>query len=314
MNINYEKIQQSIKEYGQYILNSIRNQYSSSLTKDQLQTIDELLNMDFIVIEKPSLEDIAFFSKQEGITNHENYSSEYIPSAHGGRTKGDNKIHVYPYSKAFNNCKSDDEIINFCIENIIIHEIFHYFIRPNVMDNNDVEKEEFGHYLTEGLVQLYTEEFAKKNNLGNPKSNYNKNVSFAKKLISSFPNSLTKNQINKIIFSLDQNEMLAISQNGESLYNDYISEINFHQNITSFITKMGNSIGMNTNNDKLKSIINHYKIVNDKNEIYNELSKNIKLLFENNFELQELYNKELNEIIQNEQLSNIFNCEQSIKK
>src|SRR5574344_485641 len=101
MNNNYEKIQQSINEYGQYILNCIKNQYSSSLTQEQLQNIENLLSTEFIVIEKPTKEDIEFFSKQDGITNPEDYSAEYIPSAHGGRAKGDNKIHIYPYTKSF---------------------------------------------------------------------------------------------------------------------------------------------------------------------------------------------------------------------
>ena len=171
MNINYEKIQQSINEYGQYILNSIKNQYSSSLTPKQLQNIDKLLNTTFIVIERPTKEDIEFFSKQAGIINSEDYSSEYIPSAHGGRTKDDNKIHIYPYTKSFSNCKSNEEIIQSCIDSIVIHEIFHYFIRPNLSNDNENIKDEFGHFLTEGLVQYYTEEFAKKYRLGNLKSN-----------------------------------------------------------------------------------------------------------------------------------------------
>lgn len=128
MNINYEKIQQSINEYGNYILTCIKNQYSSSLTQGQLQNIDSLLNTNFIVIERPTKEDIAFFSKQAGITNPENYSSEYIPSAHGGRTKEDNKIHIYPYTKSFSDCKSDEEIIQSCVDNIVVHEIFHYLL------------------------------------------------------------------------------------------------------------------------------------------------------------------------------------------
>ena len=54
MNIDYEKIQQSINEYGKYILNCIKNQYNSSLTQEQLQNIESLLNTEFIVIEKPT--------------------------------------------------------------------------------------------------------------------------------------------------------------------------------------------------------------------------------------------------------------------
>lgn len=61
MNINYEKMQQSINEYGQYILNCIKNQYSFSMTPDQLKNLDDLLDTEFIVIEKPTKEDVEFF-------------------------------------------------------------------------------------------------------------------------------------------------------------------------------------------------------------------------------------------------------------
>lgn len=66
MNINYEKMQQSINEYGQYILNCIKNQYGFSMTPDQLKNLDDLLDTEFIVIEKPTKEDVEFFSKQTG--------------------------------------------------------------------------------------------------------------------------------------------------------------------------------------------------------------------------------------------------------
>lgn len=98
-NINYEKMRQTLNEYGKYILNCIKNQYSSSLTKEQIQNIDCLLNTNFIIIERP--------------------------------TKEDNKIHIYSYAKSYSQFKTDDEIIELCINNIVVYEIFHYFIRPN---------------------------------------------------------------------------------------------------------------------------------------------------------------------------------------
>lgn len=297
MNINYEKIQQSINEYGNYILTCIKNQYSSSLTQGQLQNIDSLLNTNFIVIERPTKEDIAFFSKQAGITNPENYSSEYIPSAHGGRTKEDNKIHIYPYTKSFSDCKSDEEIIQSCIDNIVIHEIFHYFIRPNLFNEINTIKGEFGQFITEGLVQHYAEEFAKKYRLGNPKSNYGKNVEFAKQLIASFPNNLTQAQIDRIVFTYNQDELLNIVQNGNEMYQEYVDELQFKEDISTFITIMGIDMGMNKEDEKLKGIIKHYKKIDDVNIIYDELSKNIELIFKNNMEMRDGYMLKLRNLI-----------------
>ena len=302
MNINYEKIQQSINEYGNYILNCIKNQYSSSLTQGQLQNIDSLLNTNFIVIERPTKEDIAFFSKQAGMTNPENYSSEYIPSAHGGRTKEDNKIHIYPYTKSFSDCKSDEEIIQSCIDNIVVHEIFHYFIRPNLFNESNKIKDEFGHFITEGLVQHYAEEFAKKYRLGNPKSNYGKNVEFVKQLIASFPNNLTQAQIDRIVFTYNQDELLNIIQNGNEMYQEYVDELQFKEDISTFITIMGIDMGMSKEDEKLKGIIKHYKKIDDVNIIYDELSKNIELIFKNNMEMRDGYMLKLRNLISDRKL------------
>jgi len=302
VNINYEKIQQSINEYGNYILTCIKNQYSSSLTQGQLQNIDSLLNTNFIVIERPTKEDIAFFSKQAGITNPENYSSEYIPSAHGGRTKEDNKIHIYPYTKSFSDCKSDEEIIQSCVDNIVVHEIFHYFIRPNLFNEINTIKGEFGQFITEGLVQHYAEEFAKKYRLGNPKSNYGKNVEFAKQLIASFPNNLTQAQIDRIVFTYNQDELLNIVQNGNEMYQEYVDELQFKEDISTFITIMGIDMGMNKEDEKLKGIIKHYKKIDDVNIIYDELSKNIELIFKNNMEMRDGYMLKLRNLISDRKL------------
>ena len=302
MNINYEKMQQFINDYGQYILNCIKNQYSSSLTQEQLQNIDSLLNTNFIVIEKPTKEDIEFFSKQAGITNPKDYSVEYIPSAHGGRTKEDNKIHIYPYTKSFSDCESDEEIIQSCIDNIVVHEIFHYFIRPNLSNESETIKDEFGHFITEGLVQHYAEEFAKKYRLGKPKSNYGKNVEFVKQLIASFPDNLTQTQIDKIIFTYNQDELLKIAKNGNLMYQEFIDDLQFKEDISSFITTMGIDMGMNKDDEKLKGITRHYKKVDDVNIIFDELSKNIELAFKDNIEMRDGYMLKLKNLISDKKL------------
>ena len=314
MDINFERIQQSINEYGQYILNCIKNQYSSSLTQEQLQNIQELLNEQFIVVEKPSNEDIEFFSKQAGIVEPENYSSQYIPSAHGGRTKNDNKIHIYPYTKSFNDCKTDDEIIKFCIDDIIIHEIFHYFIRPNLSTESENIKDEFGHFITEGLVQYYAEQFSKQYRLGNPKSNYGKNVEFVKELIDSFPSNLTQSQIDSIIFSYNQDQLIELARNGEVMYEQYVDDLKFKEDISSFITIMGIDMGMSKDDKKLKDIIRHYKKVDDIQNLFEDLNENIKMIFKDNIELRDGYMFKLKNLISDKKLKTEMSRYQSEMK
>lgn len=306
MNIDYEKIQQSINEYGQYILSCIKNQYGSSLTPEQLQNIESLLNKEFIVIEKPTKEDVEFFSKQAGVTNPKDYSVDYIPSAHGGRTKEDNKIHIYPYTKSFSNCKNDEEIIQLCMDSIVVHEIFHYFIRPNLSNEGETMKDEFGHFITEGLVQYYSEEFAKKYRLGNPKSNYGKNVEFVKQLIASFPDNLTQTQIDKMIFTLNQDELLHMAKNGKYMYEEYVADAKFRKNISSFIVEMGDTIGMKQDDDHIQKILRHYKNMNDKNTMIEELFKNIDFIFKDQGEIRNYYKQKLKNMISDKNIKEEF--------
>ena len=289
MEINYDKVRKVINDYGSYIITSIKNQYYSSLSDEQRKMIDDLSKYSFIVLDEPSIKDTEFFSKQAGITDPSMYSEKYVPSAHGGRTKEDNKIHIYPYSKSFEKCNSDDEIIKSSIEDIVVHEIFHYFIRPNIK-STDIEKEEFGHFLTEGLVQHYAEEFAKNNRLGTPHSNYGKNVEFAKKLLSSYGS----NDIDKIVFSGD--DILSKSPIGEELFNEYKSDKTFRDNISSLVIDMCISMGMNPDDKNIKSYIKYYNDLDTKEDVVKDLKSKVDTFFNNNEELRNTFNNRLNDI------------------
>ena len=54
VDIDYEKMNNSINEFGKNVLHCIKIQYGSSLTQAQLEHIDRLLETDFIVVEKPN--------------------------------------------------------------------------------------------------------------------------------------------------------------------------------------------------------------------------------------------------------------------
>ncbi len=74
--------------------------------------------------------------------------------AHGGRAKGDGKIHYYPDSREF---ESDEDMIEEC-SGILAHEVFHYFIQPDAIDIDD-DYREMASYYTEGLVEKETRKF-----------------------------------------------------------------------------------------------------------------------------------------------------------
>ena len=193
-----------------------------------------------------------------------------------------------------------DKIIKSCVENIVVHEIFHYFIRPNLSLESKTTKDEFGHFLTEGLVQYYTEVFMQKHRLGSPKSNYGKNVEFAKKLISSFPQDLSQTQIDRIIFTYNQDELLKVSQNGKELYEEFSDELQLKKDISAFITDLCLNIGMKE--EEIKSIVRHYSKISNIDTIFDELSKNVEIIFKDNKEMQDSYMLKLRNLIFNEKL------------
>ncbi len=256
----------------------IKDQYRSSLSVEQINLIDKLIAEPFIVVDKPTQDNIEFFSKQEGITDSNNYSTKYIPSAHGGRTKGDNKIHIYPFAKSLESCTSNEEIINTYLDNIIVHEIFHYFIRPNINDNS-VVNDDFMHFITEGLVQLYAEDFSKKNRLNIPKSNYNKNVNAASELITNFPSQLSKNKVNTLIFNSSVDDLLLLSNKGNIVLKQFNDNKLFKSKLNNFLINVGKELGMAPDSEELKGIIKHYSKIDDINFINQELTS----LISNNF-------------------------------
>lgn len=78
---------------------------------------------------------------------------------------------------------------------------------------------------------------------------------------------MTQTEIDRIIFTYNQNQLLELSKNGKQLYDSYIENSIFQDNISLFIIEMGREIGMDINDERLKSIIRHYKKMDDCDEI-----------------------------------------------
>lgn len=136
--------------------------------------------------------------------------------------------------------------------------------------------------------------------LGSPKSNYGKNVEFAKKLISSFPSDLSQTQIDKIIFTYNQDELLKVSQNGKELYEEFSDDLQFQKDISAYITDLCLNIGMKE--EEIKSIVRHYNKISDLNTIFDELSKNVEIIFKDNREMQDSYMLKLRNLISDKKL------------
>lgn len=294
MKIEYEKIEQYLNAYGKLVLEKIKQDYGHALSEKQKEYLTQLSNdSKFIKVNKPTAEDIAFFSKQKGIEKEENFSQEYVPSAHGGRTKQDDKIHIYPYSKAFEKCKSNDEILNVCVKDLVVHEIFHYFIRPEAK-----EEKEFGHFLTEGLVQEYAEKLSQKYNLQMPKSNYNENVLAAQKIYAGFPSEWSEEKKERLVFQGSVEELITRSKEGKNVIQQFKENKKFKDDISLLVQESTFSLGMNEK--QTNEIVSFYKRMSNRSEVVSNLYNNLNEYFKANEQQKNYFVNRLKTIAPNE--------------
>ena len=283
MEIDYERIEQNVNAYGKQILKLIKEDYENVLSDAQKEYLKNILNdPNFIKVNKPTPEDIAFFSKQEGIEKEEDFSQDYVPSAHGGRTKQDDKIHIYPYTKAYAKCQSNDEVISLVKKDIIVHEIFHYFIRPEVK-----REEDFGHFLTEGLVQDQAEKFSKKHNLQQPKSNYSENVLAVQNIYAGLPDDWSEEKKDKLVFQGSLEELIFNSKEGKKELQEFKKNKVFKDNIISFIQESTSLLGMNK--AQSQKIVSYYKKITNKSEVVSSLYHNLNEYFKSNIQQKEYF-------------------------
>ncbi len=288
MPIDYEYIDKWLNLEASKIIKNIITSFSSCLTPEILKSLPQNLDK-FIVVNKPTKEDVERFSKEDGVKDPTEYSIEHVPSAHGGRAKNDGLIHIYPYSKSFENCQNNDEIISSCLNDIITHEIFHYFIRPDINIQNDPIKEDFSHYITEGLVQLYAEEYQLSQGKNKPYSNYDKNVETAKQLIAGLPDTIKKDftKLHQFIFSCSIDSLLANSKNGKDIFEKYSFNSNIRTKINNIVKETISQLGI-TDENEIKGIIKHFKKL-DINQAISEISAQLTQI--QNIELQTRLNE-----------------------
>lgn len=90
--LDYKEISKNLNDFGRDVLECIKTEYSQSLSSFQLDHIAQSLqDNQFIIVDNPSKEDLKFFGIKKDDSNIPN-----APSAHGGRTKNDDKIHIIP--------------------------------------------------------------------------------------------------------------------------------------------------------------------------------------------------------------------------
>lgn len=218
MEPNYQLIDEKVNSYAMDVISEILAKYSGIISKEAEEILWRRLNeKKIIIVDKPSVEDDLFFDND-------------IPTAHGPRTKNDGLIHIYPYK--FPNL-SNDELIQRYIDHIITHEIYHYLIKLDINNTYTPDEVAFGHYITEGMVQLMTE---KHTDILDTTSKYRKNVDSASIILDK---CLENNDLS-IIFRQNYKQIFEKYPNLASVYESYLKEKELEEKLTPLLTEIAN--------------------------------------------------------------------------
>jgi len=193
-NIDNESIENYLLECSKKYLKIIFYEYGSFMSLEQLGFLKQLLSSNCIEVNS-NLDnylanqidainkdpDLSFYEKQKEIENLN------VPLAHGGRVFEDNKIHFYPFVLFSNNDDlSFDELRQKC-EEVLIHELLHFFIRPLYLDTkNNPELKRINSFTTEGLVDMCARDLQQKYGFfPNYNSEYGSNVIFMRETLAN---------------------------------------------------------------------------------------------------------------------------------
>lgn len=186
----------------------IYNEYGKYFNQEQKQLFQQLIQSKLIVVEE---NDIAYQQRNKEAMDQ---------LAHGGRVFEDNKIHFYPFNLKD---QSIDNIKNSC-EQILIHELLHFFIRPEYIEASD-ELKDINHDVTEGLVDMCARDIMSKYQLyPNYNSNYFNNVIFIREALQNIANIDEKMSL---VFNGSIEDMMdKTSINGYNSLNEYMNTKN----------------------------------------------------------------------------------------
>jgi len=192
-------------EYLKLIISEFGNLNIKNNAGEVIMQAEQLISDHIIVVENNDIR-LQEKYKKEGIKMK-------TPLAHGGRTFGDGKIHFYP-SQA--DKTTLEEIIYEC-ESVLIHELFHYFIRPQEIEEQKTELVGVNSFITEGIVDMYARDFIIKHNLfPEYQSNYGRNVLFVKDLLNT--EEINAETRNGIAFNASVSDILSISPYAREFY------------------------------------------------------------------------------------------------
>lgn len=224
------------KEYGQYM-----NEKQKTLLKElkisenvvvETSADKWLENQIQVIKDNPTLSEEQ---KQTEIEETKNYKV----TAHGGKVFKDQKIHFYP----FNIPPRENETLENVCEGVLVHELFHYFVKPEYINIANVENsDKINSYITEGMVDMCARNLMKKNNVLNTyTSNYATNVIFMRENLEKIEsedermNLIFQGDMKQITTKLFKSEEELVqkysdSKDKKTLFDSMIKEVAFNSN------------------------------------------------------------------------------------
>ena len=195
-------IKNYLLENAKKYLNIIKDEYSEFMSSEQINFLNHLLTTDCIEV---NLNEKEYLQNQVNSINQDSKATTFeklqeirnlsVPLAHGGRVFEDGKIHFYP-SKLISLNLSLEEIKQKCNE-VLIHELLHFFIRPKSLDVTDSPQlKNINSFTEEGLVDMCARDIQQKYGLF-PKYNseYGSNVLFVREALANIPSLSERMQL-----------------------------------------------------------------------------------------------------------------------
>ncbi len=164
------QIEQVLLQKQEQYLDIIKNEYGSFMNLEAQTLLEKIAQDKTFIIEKNGKEylqnqqdDINSLTSKSDFEKIEMMRELEIPLAHGGRVFADNRIHFYPFTYLKKNpVSSSMELAEIC-DKVFMHELLHFFIRPQVKaDNRYGNLEDISSFTTEGLVDMCTRDLIEK--------------------------------------------------------------------------------------------------------------------------------------------------------
>lgn len=260
-----DNVEKYLNNQAQIYLSMIEQEYGMYFSSEQLEFLKQLRERKIVKVEKDSAEYLK--NQQECINNDntlssfekiENLRSLNIPLAHGGRVYSDDVVHFYPERLLSDSSKTMEEVLKEC-DSVLMHELLHFFIRPNDLDiSNNPDLKGINDYTTEGLVDMCTRDIQNKYGIHqNYNSEYGNNVIFAREMLA---NIKSNDDRMRLVFNGSISDIYNnTSVNGYNSYNEYISSKNRETEFDKTISTIA-SICCSNEKDKNRLIKQQYNL------------------------------------------------------